>query len=78
MEFGVHCWVWCTALLHTGETLKVLGEYDYGRASHRQIRRSSSFEDGSSRRCERIQPFSSRYQSKPLTVYASSPHSQAS
>jgi ABC-type microcin C transport system duplicated ATPase subunit YejF len=33
MEFVVHCWIWCTALLHTGETLKVLGEYGYGRAS---------------------------------------------
>ena len=44
----MHCWIWCTALLHTGETLKVLGGPGYGRTSHRQIGKSGSSEDGSS------------------------------
>jgi hypothetical protein len=48
MEFVMHCWIWCTALLNSGETLNVLGEYGYGRASHGQTRRFGSFEDGSS------------------------------
>jgi hypothetical protein len=48
MELVVHCWIWCTALLHTGETFKVLGEYGYWCASHRQTQRSGSPEDGCS------------------------------
>ncbi len=44
MEFVVHCWIWCTALLNTGEALKVLGNMVMG--VHSRTQKSGSSEDG--------------------------------